>query len=85
MDSEWEKRQKRMVTRAANPLNLLNNMETEELDYDITEDVEECITRGKSTTLCSYARTAKNNMIMQFGKVQQPTPDEVNQRSFNHF
>lgn len=73
VDQEWEKRQNRMVNRAANP-----RIETEELEYDITEDVEECITRGKSITLCSYARTAKNTMTMQFGKTQQPTPDGVN-------
>ncbi|XP_077302327.1 jumonji, AT rich interactive domain 2 [Arctopsyche grandis] len=81
VDQEWAKRQNRMVTRAANPL---NGIETEELEYDITEDVEECITRGKSITLCSYARTAKNTMAMQFGKTPQPTPDEVESKFWNY-
>lgn len=77
VDLDWEKRQKRMMARAANPINFLSGSDNEECEYDITEDIEECITRGKSITLCSFMRTAKNTMTLHFGKIQQPPPEEV--------
>lgn len=77
VDKQWEKRQNEMIARASNPLNPPPETEQDDLEHDITEDIEECITRGKSQTLSAYTRTAKNTMTMQFGKETEPRPDKV--------
>lgn len=78
VDKMWSCRYERIRARAAARGDGEGEEEEETgsaVSADPTEDLEECVTRGSSTTLGAFSKLAKHIQCMYFNR--QPPPDKV--------
>ncbi|XP_048488603.1 protein Jumonji isoform X3 [Plutella xylostella] len=85
---EWDKRYKRMLRRAQNPLHKQRQLlgesssDDDEEDEDMElalEEADDCIVTGRSMNLATFEKVARNVMQMQLGSSAE-SADEIERR-----